>query len=165
MAEVVLQEHLRKAGVDAVVDSCGISDEEHGNPIDYRAQRTLKGAGYVLPNHAARQINSRDLEENDLILAMTYRHFEAVERLVNRKQTNFNLSEDVPRLMMFRAFDPQGINGEIEGAPSGTKNAPTKVKDVPDPWYGTQADFEETLATIERCIPALLAEIQRRETK
>ena len=45
MAEVVLNQRFKAAGLDAVATSVGISDEEHGNPIDYRAQRTLKTAG------------------------------------------------------------------------------------------------------------------------
>ena len=68
MAEVVLNQHFEAAGLDAVATSVGISDEEHGNPIDYRAQRTLKAAGYDIPNHFARQITTQDLKDCDLVL-------------------------------------------------------------------------------------------------
>ena len=39
MAEVVLRDRLASAGLSdrVVVDSAGISDEEHGNPVDRRA--------------------------------------------------------------------------------------------------------------------------------
>lgn len=176
MAEIVLNEHLKKAGIDAVVVSSGVSNEEQGNPIDYRAKHTLEHAGYTVPAHSARQIKVSDLKESDLILAMTYRHYQALAQLAKNQGTS--LYNDVPqssgtpeleKLHMFREFDPKG---EKNPAPSGKKESETagislprtaeNTKDVPDPWYGTQADFEETLATIERTIPALLAEIKRR---
>ncbi|MCS4484815.1 low molecular weight phosphotyrosine protein phosphatase [Gleimia sp. 6138-11-ORH1] len=159
MAQIVLNEHLQKAGLEVEVVSSGISAEEQGNPIDYRAQRTLKNAGYVLPEHSAKQLSGEDLLSCDLILAMTYRHFQAVEGLANRFRVPLVDEGGFSRLVMFRAFDPQGGLG----APSGNEVVVSeRVLDVPDPWYGDQADFEETLATIERSVPALLAEIKVR---
>ena len=52
MAEVVLIDRLAAAGVPAsgsagvVVTSAGVSDEEHGGPIDRRARRLLSERGY-----------------------------------------------------------------------------------------------------------------------
>lgn len=142
MAEVVLNQHFEAAGLDAVATSVGISDEEHGNPIDYRAQRTLKAAGYDIPNHFARQITAQDLKDCDLVLAMTSNHYAAVERLaahthidvIENPQVGDERSTD---LRMFRAMDP---------ALAGARR---RELDVPDPWYGTQQDFEDTLDVIE----------------
>ncbi|MDO5060096.1 MAG: low molecular weight protein-tyrosine-phosphatase [Actinomycetaceae bacterium] len=159
MAEVVVNAHLRQAGIDAVVVSSGVSNEEQGNPIDYRAQRTLRNAGYVVPDREAQQIQPADLEECDLILAMTYRHLQSIESLAKRLQIPLTDKNGGEKLFMFRVFDPQG---QLV-ASSGRKNVDfPQILDVPDPWYGTQADFEETLATIERSVPALLAEITAR---
>ena len=51
MAEVVLRERLEQAGLGGLVevDSTGVSDEEHGNPIDPRARATLVAHGYPVP--------------------------------------------------------------------------------------------------------------------
>ncbi|WP_370741039.1 arsenate reductase/protein-tyrosine-phosphatase family protein [Cellulomonas telluris] len=48
MAEVVLRTKLEEAGLADVVevDSTGISDEEHGNPVDRRARAVLRAHGY-----------------------------------------------------------------------------------------------------------------------
>lgn len=162
MAEVVVNAHLQAAGLDAVVVSSGISNEEEGNPIDYRAQRTLRAAGYVVPQREAQQITPADLEACDLVLAMTYRHLEAVEKLAERSEISLSDPCGRSKLLMFRTFDPRGR----QLAPSGRKNTQAAtVRDVPDPWYGTQADFEETLETIERSLPNLLAEIRARLEK
>ena len=37
MAEEILREAVEQRGLDVVVDSAGISDEEHGHGIDSRA--------------------------------------------------------------------------------------------------------------------------------
>ena len=73
MAHAILEQAAARAGVDVVVDSAGVSDEEAGNPIDRRAARVLRDAGYAVPAHRARQIRAGELGEWDLILAMTPR--------------------------------------------------------------------------------------------
>ena len=59
MAEVVLIDRLAAAGTPTsgrggvVVTSAGVSDEEHGNPIDPRARRLLAERGYGRGSDAA----------------------------------------------------------------------------------------------------------------
>lgn len=138
MAEVVLRDHLAADGAMGIdVDSVGISDEEAGNPIDRRAARVLREAGYSVPVRQARQISADDLDRCDLILAMTRGHFRGVELLAQR--SGRTLADG--QLRMYRSFDPAADSGED--------------LDVPDPWYGGPADFEETLRTIEDVTPAL----------
>ena len=84
MAHAILEQAAARAGVDVVVDSAGVSDEEAGSPIDRRAARVLRDAGYTLPDHRARQIRAGELGEWDLILAMTSRHLSVLERLADR---------------------------------------------------------------------------------
>ncbi|WP_454141986.1 arsenate reductase/protein-tyrosine-phosphatase family protein [Microbacterium lacticum] len=70
--------------MDVLVDSAGISDEEHGNPIDPRAARVLREAGHRVPDHRARQVSAAELDSWDLVLAMTRQHLRALERLAER---------------------------------------------------------------------------------
>lgn len=151
MAHQVLQQKVRELSgtsdaVNIVVDSCGVSDEEHGNPIDRRAARVLRENGYDVAPHRARQIRSNELGEWDLILAMTGTHLSRLNRLA--ELADIDVSTDAPAsdpystdIRLFREFDPQ----------SGPRNM-----DVPDPWYGDYSDFIDTLAVIERSIPAIL---------
>ncbi|HIZ37573.1 MAG TPA: low molecular weight phosphotyrosine protein phosphatase, partial [Candidatus Ruania gallistercoris] len=83
MAEVVLAERFDDAGLSQRirVDSAGISDEEHGNPIDPRAQRELRERGYPVPHHTARQVRVEDAERYDLFLAMTGQHVRGLRRV------------------------------------------------------------------------------------
>ena len=145
MAHAILEQAAARAGVDVVVDSAGVSDEEAGNPIDRRAARVLRDAGYAVPDHRARQIRAGELGEWDLILAMTSRHLNVLERLFDRAGVEhegapasaLDLAEG-PRVCLYRDLDPEG---------SG---------DVPDPWYGGHQDFLDTLKVIERVTPQIL---------
>ena len=147
MAHAILEQAAARAGVDVVVDSAGVSDEEAGNPIDRRAARVLRDAGYAVPDHRARQIRAGELGEWDLILAMTSRHLSVLERLADRAGVDYSgapvsaadlRSGDAPRICLYRDLDPEG---------SG---------DVPDPWYGGHQDFLDTLKVIERVTPQIL---------
>ena len=145
MAHAILQQEAARAGVDVVVDSAGVSDEEQGNPIDRRAARVLRDAGYTVPDHRARQIRAAELGEWDLILAMTSRHRGILQCLADRAGVEHEgapaSAEDLgagPRICLYRDLDPAG---------SG---------DVPDPWYGGHQDFLDTLEVIERVTPQIL---------
>ncbi|HHT40305.1 MAG TPA: low molecular weight phosphotyrosine protein phosphatase [Actinomyces sp.] len=161
MAEVILNDRFESEGIDAVVDSAGISAEEHGNPIDYRAQKTLRRAGYEIPDHFAKQVKAHELADYDLILAMTSNHMNWMESLADRAGVNVIENPDVgdPRstdIRMFRSFDPKYV-----------ANPPKRRRelDVPDPWYGDQEDFEITLETIESAADAIVQHVKEQLAK
>ena len=61
MAHAIAEQSAARAGIPILVDSAGVSDEERGNPIDPRAARVLRGAGYDVPDHRARQVSASEL--------------------------------------------------------------------------------------------------------
>ncbi|VTR76397.1 putative low molecular weight protein-tyrosine-phosphatase [Cellulomonas hominis] len=136
MAEVVLRARLDEAGLGdrVVVDSTGVSDEEHGNPIDRRARAALAARGYPVPDRAARQVRASDLRERDLVLAMTASHARALRRIARD-------DEAASRVVMFRTFDP--------AAPRVADVRDEHLLDVDDPWYGGPENFETCLDEIE----------------
>ena len=141
MAEVVLRERFDAAGLGdrVVVDSTGISDEEHGNPIDRRARAVLVAHGYdPADGHHARRVRASDLPSHDLVLAMTSAHAQALRRLGG---------DD--RVQMYRSFDPAAPVGRAEHA-----------LDVDDPWYGGAADFEACLAQVEAAADGVVAYVR-----
>lgn len=163
MAEVVLIDRLAAAGVPAsgpsgvVVTSAGVSDEEHGNPIDSRARRLLVERGYgsggdaaaravvaAVSGHVAHRIDDAELAGADLVLAMTSAHRRELLRRAER------LGVDADRIRMFRELDPAA------GAERHWAGADARYElDVPDPWYGTMEDFVETLDVVERVCDAV----------
>lgn len=154
MGEIVLRDRLERAGLGerVVVTSAGVSDEEEGNGIDPRARRALVGAGYDVHEHVAHQVRAGELGDVDLVLAMTAAHETALQRLLGRRADEGPGSR--PELRMWREFDPE-VGGDA--AASG----PRSDLDAPDPWYGGEQDFDDTLGTVERASGPLVDHVRR----
>lgn len=118
-----------------VVDSAGTYSYHIGEPADRRARTVLAEAGYD-PEHTARMVRPEWLAERSLVLAMDSGHLRELRSMAAKAglpDTN---------LRMLREFDPE--------APG----------DVPDPYYDTIAEFREVRRIIERCMPALIEELE-----
>ncbi|MCD4533271.1 low molecular weight phosphotyrosine protein phosphatase [Nocardioides sp. cx-169] len=142
MADVVLQEHLARAGLDdrVTVASCGTGDWHVGNRMDSRAAATLDAAGYDPTRHRAQTLDASWFERFDLLLAMDRTNLEDVRAL----SASGGSTLDPDRAMLFRSFDPVEPGGE-----------------VPDPYYGGDSGFEEVLAMVERTTAELVAALAR----
>lgn len=146
MGEIVLKEAAAAAGLDVVVHSAGVSGEEEGNPIDRRARRVLDSAGYPVHDHRAHQVRPGELEDYDLVLAMTSQHLGALHRRADRD------GADPSRLRLWREFDP--------AAPRSADDTCLRDLDIPDPWYGGHQDFVDTLAALEAGTDRILAHLR-----
>ena len=172
MAEIVLRDRLAAAGIPdsgqggVTVTSAGVSDEERGNPIDSRARRVLAEAGYgtgaddvsratniAITSHAAHRITDAEIAEADLLLAMTDSHWNILQRRAA------GLGAEPSRIRMYREFDPAAAP-QTEAVAAG--RASRGVLNVPDPWYGTMADFVDTLEVVERVSDELADELAAR---
>jgi protein-tyrosine phosphatase len=133
MADVVLSAKVAAAGLDDVVDvaSCGTGDWHVGHPMDERAAATLTGAGYDATRHRAQQYGAGWGTAYDVLLAMDH-------------QNLADLGGRSDRVMLFGDLDP--VDGGAE---------------VPDPYYGGDAGFEEVLRMVERTTTEIVAEVQR----
>ena len=70
MAEYVMRDMAKKAGVPVEIDSAGVSNEEWGNPVYPPARRELQKQGIACDGHRARQITAADFDRFDLIYYM-----------------------------------------------------------------------------------------------
>jgi len=97
--------------------------------------RTVKSAhrNNVPIFHNARQLNSSDEEEFDLILAMDENNYQNILRATHASNHH--------KVKLMRSYDPLG-NG-----------------DVPDPYYGNEKDFEEVFQILDRSIDSMLIEL------
>ena len=114
------------------------------NPIDYRAARLLREQGYKsndISTHRAAQITDTQLRHADLLLAMTASH---QRELIRRAQ---KLGVDPGRVQLYRIYDPH-CREQVEAAWQG-QGSLTGLN-VPDPWYGDEDDFRDTLDVVER---------------
>lgn len=119
------------------IDSAGTGDYHVGELPDRRSRDAAKKRGYDL-RHRARQFVRDDLDRFDLVLAMDQRNLQRLQALAGRRTT--------PAIRLLRSFDPS--------APAGAE--------VPDPWFGGDAGFEEVLDQCERACAGLLAHVRER---
>ena len=140
MAEQVARSALTHAGLaDRVrVDSAGTSAEESGHRIDPRAAAVLAQHGYDVGDHRARRISADELADADLVIAM--------EPLHTDRLTRIGAGADLDRVRLLSEFDPAAQPG------SG----------VPDPWYGPDSAFGQTLAAVEAAMPGIVDAVRER---
>jgi protein-tyrosine phosphatase len=140
-AEVVMRAKLAAAGLGerVIVDSAGTGSWHAGRGADVRATAVLRANGYDGDGHIARQFDPAWFAERDLIVAMDGKNLQALRWLAPTERVG-----DIVRL---RSFDPASRGGDL---------------DVPDPYYGADAEFAAVLAMIEAGCDGLLAHVRSR---
>ena len=146
IGEVVLRDRVEQAGLSelVVVDSAGTGDWHLGQGANPRSVDVLTANGYRI-DHTARQITHDWFSSLDLVLAMDTMNYVDLQRLGHRATADIDLR-------MMRSFDP-ALADIAE---------PDERLDVPDPYYGTPADFVEVLRMVEVAADGLVAELPER---
>ena len=116
------------------VDSCGTGDWHIGQPPDRRAAAEAARRGYGLDHLRARQVESRDFERFEYILAMDHQNLADLKAMRPAAFTGY--------LGLFLSFAPE-----------------LAVEEVPDPYYGGEAGFAHVLDMVEKASEGLLQEI------
>jgi protein-tyrosine phosphatase len=140
LTEYVLRDALERAGVgDRVrVEGGGISDEEHGRPMDRRALAQLSGLGIDGSAHRARELPESAWEDTDLFLAADLNHL----RFLRRHAPTPAHRE---RVRLLRSFDP------------ASAGLPEERQGMADPWYGDESDFVITREQVLASVPGVVA--------
>ncbi len=131
LAEAIFRHKVRIKGLDHLfyAESCGTANYHVGDPPDPRTIRNAMLNGVVI-EHVGRQLSSRDFETFDEIFVMDKSNLTNARRLAGGHHH---------KLQLMRAFDPEGPNLE-----------------VPDPYYGSEKDFQEVFEILDRTIEAYL---------
>ena len=135
-AEGVMRAKLKAAGLHVEVDSAGTHGYHAGEPPDERAQAHAARRGYDLSALRARQLVAADFTRFDLVLGMDADNIARAERLCPPGERH--------RLKLLLSYAPQA------GRP-----------DVPDPYYGGEAGFEEVLDLVEAACEGLIEGLRR----
>jgi protein-tyrosine phosphatase len=135
MAESVLTRRLAEGGLSAHVEieSAGTGGWHIGDGADRRAVTALQRRGYHTV-HRARQFQRADFDRQDLIIALDEDNARHLHRLAPT-------ADAAAKIRLLRSFDPEA-DGDLA---------------VPDPYYGTDHDFEHALDLIEAACAGLAA--------
>lgn len=134
LAEGIMKNRLQNLNLHAMVDSCGTSDYHIGDKPDVRTRRNAEKNGILL-NHLGRQLSDSDLEVYDYIFAMDHSNYRNMLQLKNG-------SQHASKVKLMREFDP------------------TEGDEVPDPYYGNEADFQEVFDILDRSIDGFISHLQ-----
>ncbi|MGQ7242743.1 low molecular weight protein-tyrosine-phosphatase [Salinicola sp. V024] len=137
-AEGMLRKRLDEAGLtDRVeVDSCGTGDWHVGAPPDDRAIQAAADRGVDLGGLRGRQLALEDFAHFDEILVMDA---DNLERVLDREPAG-------RRAQISRLLHYAGEPGQ----------------DVPDPYFGGEAGFQQVLDQLELAVEGLLASLRQR---
>ncbi len=114
MAEMVFRHLARQQGRrDVQADSCAVSREEIGNPVDPRARMELARHGIPCEPHRARQMVRADYADYDLIIGMDSWNMSAMRRIAG---------------------------GDPDGKLRLLMSFTDRPGDVSDPWYSERFD-------------------------
>lgn len=127
MAEGLFRHRAAERGLahQFVFDSAGLVDHHVGETAHPRTLKRLAAAGISL-NHRGRQVEAADGERFDWILAMDASNVVGLRRVL----------------------PPSGFE-RVRKALDGTGGG-----DVPDPYYGTEADYDHVFRLLDRAAGA-----------
>jgi protein-tyrosine phosphatase len=121
--------------LELTIGSAGTADYHIGAAPDARAQEAARRRKYDMSALRARQVEPRDFERFDLILAMDRSNWAELQQLAPASARE--------RVRLFLEFAPD-----------------VEVSDVPDPYYGGVNGFEEVLDLIETASLGLIRHLR-----
>ena len=139
-AEAVVRDIARREarGLALELDSAGTHGYHAGDPPDERTVATARRRGIDMSGLRARVVETTDFERFDLVLAMDEAVYDQLRRVAPRRHAD--------KIRLFLEFAPQ-----------------LGRRDVPDPYYGGSAGFEDVLDLVEEGARGLLAALAARE--
>ena len=136
LAEGVVREQAKKQGKRIITDSAGTYGGHSGDAPDIRARKVAKAYGFSIDDLRARQIRAQDFHDFDVILVADAHNHAAVS-----------------------AKAPAGARARIAYMLDSHPDVQAgKVpRELPDPYYGDEADFEHVLALLDKALSAWVA--------
>lgn len=125
LAEAILQEKARAAGLDWEIDSAGTNGYHIGEAPHHLSQKVARHNGLDISQQRARQFIPADFQRFDKIYALASDVVDDIRRIAGRQ------------------FDQKKVDllmNEVH---------PGRDEDVPDPWYGPEPGYHEVYALID----------------
>ena len=136
LAEGILQHKVNEAGLPWKVESAGTNSYHIGEPPHHLSQKVAQLNGINICDQRARRFKPSDLEEYDLLYAMSKDVIDDMKSMAGN-----NWQQEKVKLLM----------DELH---------PGQQKDVPDPWYGPEPGYHEVYKMIEAACDKILKKAQ-----
>ena len=132
LADGVLRHKVNKLNLNIIVDSAGTANYHIGASPDKRMIATAKMKGVDIGFLKARQFEYKDFDEFDSIFVMDQNNYKNVIQLAKTDQDKCKV-----KLLL-------DVTSKVHR------------KEVPDPYYGTQTDFEEVYELVDQATDAII---------
>ena len=133
-AEAAIREAAAEAGLDIEVDSAGTGSWHIGQPPHPEGVAAGARAGLHIEGRA-RKVTTADFDRFDIILAMDRANLRDLFDLAPAKEAQ-------ARTRLYRTYDPSAESDE-----------------VPDPWGGPEAGYDETIRIVRAAAGGFISEI------
>ena len=134
LAEGILQNKARKAGLNWTIDSAGTNGYHIGEAPHRLSQKVAGKNGIDISNQLSRQFVKEDIARFDKIYAMSGDVMDDIKRISKEK------------------FDSKKIDLLLN------EIYPGENRDVPDPWYGAEDGYHKVFDLIDRACEQLIIE-------
>ncbi len=125
LAEGILQQKIKEAGLNWIVDSAGTNSYHLGNAPHHLSQKVAKMKGIDISVQRARKFTAEDLDKYDKIYALAGDVLDDIRQIAKSK------------------FDPSKVDLLMNELHTG------KNLDVPDPYYGPEKGYHEVYDMID----------------
>jgi len=126
VAEGIMRQRASEAGLELDIASCGTASYHIGEAPDHRSQKSTKRIGVDISSLRARHFKRMDFTDFDHILCMDKTNLTDLMKLAETESEKRKV-----HLFMEAAFP--------------SENVP-----VPDPYYGSEQDFNEVVRIVEQ---------------
>jgi len=125
LAEGILQQKAREAGLDWEVDSAGTNGYHIGEAPHPLSQKVARAGGIDISQQRARKFTADDFHRYDKIYAMAGDVVHEMRRIAGKQ------------------FDPAKVDLLMNEV------SPGRNQDVPDPWSGPESGYQEVYRMID----------------
>lgn len=141
LAEGILRNKIKKAGLHWTVDSAGTGNYHIGEPPHRLSQKVSKMNGVDISYQQARQFTKHDMLHFDKIYVMDSNNYEDV-KLMSQDLWN----EDKVDLLLNELY-------------------PFENREVPDPWYGTEEGYHRVFKLIDEACDNIISNYSELQLK
>jgi protein-tyrosine phosphatase len=132
LAEGILKDKIRKAGLNWEVDSAGTNGYHVGEAPHRFSQKVAKHRGIDISTQQCRKFSKNDFDHFDKIYAMSADIIKEMKLISKEK------------------YDPAKVDLLLNEC------CPGENKDVPDPWYGAEAGYHTVYDMIDEACEAIV---------
>jgi protein-tyrosine phosphatase len=132
LAEGILQEKAKRAGLNWMVESAGTNGFHTGEPPHTLSQKVARLNGIDISKQRARRFMKSDIDGYDKI-------YEMADDVLN----------EMKRILAEKPFENK-VEFFLDSL------YPGKNMDVPDPWYGPEKGYHEVYELIEKACDAII---------